>query len=130
MIPGREEVRSGGGAFVRALVATVAFAFTNGFHHAATAIATPMATRGTRPGTASKWPKSVAKICDDAEELRTFFDFLLLLCQGSGSGRLLVGIDDGGVGQQRAVDHVGQPSLQGAHRLGRGVAARRPGRPR
>jgi len=31
-----------------------------------------------------KWPKAVAKIVDDAEELLTFFDFpLLLICGGT-----------------------------------------------
>ena len=30
-----------------------------------------------------KWPKAVAKIVDDAEELLTFFDFPLLLCQAA-----------------------------------------------
>jgi hypothetical protein len=30
-----------------------------------------------------KWPKAVAKICDDAEALRTFFDFPWLLCQAA-----------------------------------------------
>jgi PiT family inorganic phosphate transporter len=39
-------------AFVLALVATVAFAFTNGFHDAANAIATLVATRGAHPGAA------------------------------------------------------------------------------
>jgi Phosphate transporter family len=39
-------------AFVLAVVATLAFAFTNGFHDAANAIATLVATRGARPGPA------------------------------------------------------------------------------
>jgi hypothetical protein len=39
-------------AFVLAVVATLAFAFTNGFHDAANAIATLVATRATRPGPA------------------------------------------------------------------------------
>jgi phosphate/sulfate permease len=39
-------------AFVLAVVATLAFAFTNGFHDAANAIATLVATRGARPGAA------------------------------------------------------------------------------
>src|SRR6266545_5982244 len=39
-------------AFVLAIVATVAFAFTNGFHDAANAIATLVATRGASPGAA------------------------------------------------------------------------------
>ena len=37
-------------AFVLAVVAILAFAFTNGFHDAANAIATLVATRGARPG--------------------------------------------------------------------------------
>ena len=39
-------------AFVLAVVAILAFAFTNGFHDAANAIATLVATRGARPGPA------------------------------------------------------------------------------
>ena len=39
-------------AFVLAVVAILAFAFTNGFHDAANAIATLVATRGARPGAA------------------------------------------------------------------------------
>jgi inorganic phosphate transporter, PiT family len=39
-------------AFVLAVVAVLAFAFTNGFNDAANAIATLVATRGARPGTA------------------------------------------------------------------------------
>src|SRR4029450_4334435 len=39
-------------AFVLAVVAILAFAFTNGFHDAANAIATLVATRGARPGSA------------------------------------------------------------------------------
>jgi hypothetical protein len=39
-------------AFVLAVVAALAFAFTNGFHDAANAIATLVATRGASPGTA------------------------------------------------------------------------------
>jgi inorganic phosphate transporter, PiT family len=39
-------------AFVLAVAATLAFAFTNGFHDAANAIATLVATRGARPGAA------------------------------------------------------------------------------
>jgi PiT family inorganic phosphate transporter len=39
-------------AFVLAVVATLAFAATNGFHDAANAIATLVATRGARPGAA------------------------------------------------------------------------------
>jgi PiT family inorganic phosphate transporter len=39
-------------AFVLAIVAILAFAFTNGFHDAANAIATLVATRGARPGAA------------------------------------------------------------------------------
>jgi PiT family inorganic phosphate transporter len=39
-------------AFVLAVVATLAFAVTNGFHDAANAIATLVATRGARPGAA------------------------------------------------------------------------------
>ena len=41
-----------GVAFVLAVVAIVAFAFTNGFHDAANAIATLVATRAARPGPA------------------------------------------------------------------------------
>jgi inorganic phosphate transporter, PiT family len=49
----REEGGSGvDAAFVLAVVATLAFAFTNGFHDAANAIATLVATRGARPGAA------------------------------------------------------------------------------
>jgi Phosphate transporter family len=50
--------RRGGGstaveaAFVLAVVAALAFAFTNGFHDAANAIATLVATRGASPGAA------------------------------------------------------------------------------
>jgi PiT family inorganic phosphate transporter len=39
-------------AFLLAVVAILAFAFTNGFHDAANAIATRVATRGARPGAA------------------------------------------------------------------------------
>jgi hypothetical protein len=39
-------------AFVLAVVAALAFAFTNGFHDAANAIATLVATRGASPGAA------------------------------------------------------------------------------
>jgi PiT family inorganic phosphate transporter len=39
-------------AFVLAVVAILAFALTNGFHDAANAIATLVATRGARPGSA------------------------------------------------------------------------------
>src|SRR4029450_5278677 len=39
-------------AFVLAVAVTLAFAFTNGFHDAANAIATLVATRGARPGPA------------------------------------------------------------------------------
>src|SRR4029453_5062726 len=39
-------------AFVLAVVAILGFAFTNGFHDAANAIATLVATRGARPGAA------------------------------------------------------------------------------
>ena len=39
-------------AFVLAVVAILAFAFTNGFHDAANAIATLVATRAARPGPA------------------------------------------------------------------------------
>ena len=31
----------------------------------------------------TKWPKAVAKITDDAEELLCFFDFPWLLCQAA-----------------------------------------------
>jgi PiT family inorganic phosphate transporter len=49
----REEDGSGvDAAFVLAVMATLAFAFTNGFHDAANAIATLVATRGARPGAA------------------------------------------------------------------------------
>jgi inorganic phosphate transporter, PiT family len=50
--------RRGGGAaavdaaFGLAVVAALAFAFTNGFHDAANAIATLVATRGASPGAA------------------------------------------------------------------------------
>ena len=40
------------GAFVLAVVVALAFAFTNGFHDAANAIATLVATRGSSPGAA------------------------------------------------------------------------------
>jgi glutamine synthetase adenylyltransferase len=39
-------------AFVLAVIAILAFAFTNGFHDAANAIATLVATRAARPGPA------------------------------------------------------------------------------
>jgi PiT family inorganic phosphate transporter len=47
-------------AFVLAVVITLAFAFTNGFHDAANAIATPVATRGARPGPAI----TLAAVCN------------------------------------------------------------------
>jgi inorganic phosphate transporter, PiT family len=47
-------------AFVLAVVATLAFAVTNGFHDAANAIATLVATRGARPGAAL----ALAAICN------------------------------------------------------------------
>ena len=47
-------------AFVLAVAATLAFAFTNGFHDAANAIATLVATRGARPGPAI----SLAAVCN------------------------------------------------------------------
>jgi inorganic phosphate transporter, PiT family len=47
-------------AFVLAVVATLAFAFTNGFHDAANAIATLVATRGARPGAAI----TLAAVCN------------------------------------------------------------------
>ena len=56
--PAMIRVRWGGGsgavdaAFVLAVVAGLAFAFTNGFHDAANAIATLVATRGASPGAA------------------------------------------------------------------------------
>jgi phosphate/sulfate permease len=40
-------------AFVLAVVAALAFAFTNGVHDAANAIATLVATRGASPGAAA-----------------------------------------------------------------------------
>ena len=48
----REGGRGVDAAFVLAVVAILAFAFTNGFHDAANAIATLVATRGARPGAA------------------------------------------------------------------------------
>ncbi len=59
-------VRGGGGleavdvAFVLAVIATLAFAVTNGFHDAANAIATLVATRGARPGAAL----ALATVCN------------------------------------------------------------------
>jgi inorganic phosphate transporter, PiT family len=47
-------------AFVLAVVATLAFAVTNGFHDAANAIATLVATRGARPGAAL----ALAAVCN------------------------------------------------------------------
>ena len=47
-------------AFVLAVVVTLAFAFTNGFHDAANAIATLVATRGARPGPAI----TLAAVCN------------------------------------------------------------------
>ena len=47
-------------AFVLAVVAMLAFAFTNGFHDAANAIATLVATRGARPGPAI----TLAAVCN------------------------------------------------------------------
>jgi inorganic phosphate transporter, PiT family len=47
-------------AFVMAIVAILAFAFTNGFHDAANAIATLVATRGARPGAAI----TLAAVCN------------------------------------------------------------------
>jgi inorganic phosphate transporter, PiT family len=47
-------------AFVLAVAVTLAFAFTNGFHDAANAIATLVATRGARPGPAI----SLAAVCN------------------------------------------------------------------
>jgi PiT family inorganic phosphate transporter len=47
-------------AFVLAVVAALAFAMTNGFHDAANAIATLVATRGARPGAAL----ALAAICN------------------------------------------------------------------
>jgi PiT family inorganic phosphate transporter len=47
-------------AFVLAVVATLAFAITNGFHDAANAIATLVATRGARPGAAL----ALAAVCN------------------------------------------------------------------
>ena len=49
---GEEGGRGVDAAFVLAVVAILAFAFTNGFHDAANAIATLVATRGARPGAA------------------------------------------------------------------------------
>jgi PiT family inorganic phosphate transporter len=47
-------------AFVLAVLTTLAFAFTNGFHDAANAIATLVATRGARPGPAI----ALAAVCN------------------------------------------------------------------
>jgi transposase len=47
-------------AFVLAVAAILAFAFTNGFHDAANAIATLVATRGARPGAAI----ALAAVCN------------------------------------------------------------------
>ena len=47
-------------AFVLAIAAILAFAFTNGFHDAANAIATLVATRGARPGAAI----TLAAVCN------------------------------------------------------------------
>jgi Phosphate transporter family len=57
-VPAMVRVRWGGSsgavdaAFVLAVVAALAFAFTNGFHDAANALATLVATRGASPGAA------------------------------------------------------------------------------
>jgi hypothetical protein len=44
-------------AFLLAVAAILAFAFTNGFHDAANAIATLVATRAPRRGRPSSWPR-------------------------------------------------------------------------
>jgi len=74
-------------AFVLVVMAILVFAFTNGFHDAANAIATLVATQGARrrpPWRRSSWPRSAT--CSGRAAVGLAGIEVILGCAGYGQG--------------------------------------------